>query len=308
VDDRRRNCRIPGIVWLVEIREVMERFGGLATRASLIRATSRADVDRALAEDVVLASGKGRYVLPEVARAAALAHGMNGILCLTDAALHHGWETKSVPERPHVMFPRKRNVKPEWREQVVLHRGDLSPDDVSGGIATSRELTLLQCLRQLPDDEALVIADSALRHGEQATLRRVLASVRGAGRAKVRRIGQAARAEAANVFESSLRAISHQVSGLSLEPQVVISSQHCWARPDLVDVRLRIVVEADSFEWHGSRAALRKDARRYDLLVADGWLVLRFSWEDVMHDPDFVRGILQRVVALVGARSDVPAA
>ena len=68
-------------------------------------------------------------------------------------------------------------------------------------------------------------------------------------------------------------------------------------RPDLVDEDLRIVIEADSFEWHGDRTALRKDARRYDLLVADGWVVLRFAWEDVMFDQPFVRQVIEAVVA-----------
>ena len=62
-------------------------------------------------------------------------------------------------------------------------------------------------------------------------------------------------------------------------------------------------VEADSFEWHGGRGALARDARRYNLLVADGWIVLRFSWEDVMFDPDYVRDVLVAVVALVGRRA-----
>lgn len=234
-----------------------------------------------------------------------MAHGMNGVLSHTSAALHHGWEVKQAPEKPHITFPRKRNVHPDWRAKVELHRRDLGPDDVSG-IATSRELTLAQCLRSLPDDEALVIADSALRHGEHPLLRRIVASVRGAGRAKVQRIARAARGESANAFESSLRAICLTVPGLSVDPQVVISSATCWARPDLVDRELRLVIEADSFEWHGTRAALKRDARRYNLLVADGWLVLRFTWEDVMFQPDEVRAVLLRVVRLVDTRTELP--
>ncbi len=69
-------------------------------------------------------------------------------------------------------------------------------------------------------------------------------------------------------------------------------------RPDLVDDRLRIVLEADSFEWHGGRSALARDARRYNTLVVDGWLVLRFAWEDVMHDPRYVRAVLVAATAL----------
>ena len=67
-----------------------------------------------------------------------------------------------------------------------------------------------------------------------------------------------------------------------------------------------MVLEADSFEWHGDRAALRRDAKRYNLLVVEGWLVLRFAWEDVMFDPDYVRQVLVAVVALVQRQADFP--
>ena len=75
-------------------------------------------------------------------------------------------------------------------------------------------------------------------------------------------------------------------------------------RPDLVDEDLRIVLEADSFEWHGKRASLRRDCRRYNLLVVDGWLVLRFAWEDVMHDQEFVRAVLVAITNLVVGRTE----
>jgi very-short-patch-repair endonuclease len=175
---------------------------------------------------------------------------------------------------------------------VRLHRDDLHADDVEG-IATSKEYTLTQCLRTLTWDAALAVADSALRAGESNLLHRVGATVRGPGAPQVRRAVAEARAEAANPFESVLRAIALDVEGLSVRPQVHIGQ----VRPDLVDEELRIVLEADSFEWHGSRTALRRDARRYNLLVVDGWLVLRFAWEDVMFDQPYVRSVLVNLVA-----------
>ena len=49
--------------------------------------------------------------------------------------------------------------------------------------------------------------------------------------------------------------------GLTVEPQVSIRAGHEFlGRPDLVDERLGIILEADSFEWHGDRAALARDA------------------------------------------------
>ena len=115
----------------------------------------------------------------------------------------------------------------------------------------------------------------------------------------------AARADAANPFESVLRSIASSVPGLRVEPQRLITLGTGWVRPDLVDEDLRIVLEADSFEWHGSRAALARDARRYNHLVAAGWLVLRFTWEEVMFDPDGVRKVLVAVVELVNRRAEV---
>lgn len=290
----------------MDVITAIERSGGLATRADLIRATSRADVDRALAHQAVRRVGHGRYALPGVEQAAVTAHRLDGHLSLTSAALHHGWEVKTVPPLPHVVFPRKRNVPHLGRREVVLHRADLGPDDVTG-IATSRELTLLQCLRSLPDDEALAIADSALRHGEMPTLRRVMAMARGAGSAKVRRIGMQADARAANPFESVMRAICLQVPGLSVTPQLVLTSDHVWACPDLVDRERRIVIECDSWQWHGDRKGFVKDVRRYTLLSADGWMVLRFTWDDVMLRPAWVRAVLCRAVG-VDARTEGAAA
>ncbi|WP_157558938.1 DUF559 domain-containing protein [Nocardioides sp. Soil774] len=283
---------------------LLGRMGGMATRADLIGATSRADVDRAVRHHDVIRVGQGRYTLPAVDSAAALAFRVNGRLSLTSAALHHGWEVKTVPDKPHVVFPRHRNVPKAWREKVVLHRADLGPDDVCG-VATSREITLLQCLRLLPYDEALAIADSALRHGEDATLRRVAAQVQGAGSAKVRRIALQADARAANPFESVTRAICLQVPGLSVTPQAVLSTDHYWACPDLVDRERRLVVECESYEWHGNRKGFLKDIRRYTLLSADGWTILRFTWDDVMLRPDWVRDVLVRTVG--DARTELPA-
>jgi very-short-patch-repair endonuclease len=108
----------------------------------------------------------------------------------------------------------------------------------------------------------------------------------------VRRVLGRADGRAANPFESVLRHLALDVPGLRLVPQRVVIGTRQTVRPDLVDDDLRIVVEADSFEWHGGRADLRRDACRYNLLVVDGWLVLRFSWEDVMFDPDHVRDVL----------------
>lgn len=287
----------------MDVAESLTALGGVAARSALLTAVSRAELDRAVRDGTVVRRARNSYVLPTADEAAARAHALGGVLCLTSAALHHGWAVKSVPSKPHVSVPRNRKVAAGRRTRVHLHRHDLLADDVDG-IATSRTTTLLHCLRSLPFDEALAVADSAARDGELALLRRVTRSARGAGAARVRRIAGLARAEAANPFESCLRAIATDVAGLGVVPQVLITSVEPWVRPDLVDRELRVVLEADSFEWHGDRAALRNDARRYNLLVADGWIVLRFTWEDVMSDPASVQDVLVAAVAVARRRTE----
>jgi hypothetical protein len=69
-------------------------------------------------------------------------------------------------------------------------------------------------------------------------------------------------------------------------------------RVDLADLSLRIVLEADSMEFHGLPELMEKDCKRYDELVADDWLVLRFSWMQVMAKHAWVADVMARTVRL----------
>jgi very-short-patch-repair endonuclease len=286
----------------VDLATLLVEAGGLVTRGGLVAVLGRAAADRAI-RDELCAVGRGRFVLPTVAAATATAHGLNAHLSHTSAALHHGWEVLHPPDRPHVVFPRGRRLGASVRDRVHVHRADLTPDQVSGP-ATSQETTLHHCLTSLPFAEALAVADSALRHGvTPATLQRVARGARGPGAPQARRVAQLARGEAANPFESGLRAVAEDVRGLAVRPQVLVRGSTRRVRPDLVDEDLGLVLEADSFEWHGGRAALCRDARRYNDLVSAGWVVLRFSWEDVVLEPARVRDVLVATVRTVEART-----
>jgi very-short-patch-repair endonuclease len=78
---------------------------------------------------------------------------------------------------------------------------------------------------------------------------------------------------------------------------VLIDERGLRVTPDLVDRSRRLVIEAESWKYHGHRKALHNDCGRYNALVLRGWTVLRFSWEHVMLEPDYVRDVL---FALVG--------
>ncbi len=277
--------------------ERLRELGGIATRGTLLRSCERGALDRAVAAGDVVRIARGRYALAVVDEGRVAAARVAGVLCLSSAALHHGWAVKTVPDRPQLMVSRGSRVDRTDRT-VRLHYATLEADEVENSVTTP-EATLAQCLRRLPFDEALAISDSAMRAGvPRSTLVRIAEDARGPGSAQMRRVAQLASPEAANPFESCLRAISIDVPGLDVRPQVTIREPGLVVRPDLVDERLHIVLEADSFEWHGGRSQLSADARRYNLLVVNGWWVLRFAYEHVMLQPEYVREVLVAMVAL----------
>jgi very-short-patch-repair endonuclease len=255
----------------------------------------------------VVKDAHGRYALPDADQARRVAARLGGVLSLTSAAQVHGWAVKQVPDHPHITVSRGRKM--ENSSDAHVHFAELSASESVDGV-TSPEVTLAQCLRLLPFDEALAVADSALREGlDPGVLRGIGDTARGPGSRQMVRVSREASPLAANPFESVLRAIAVDVAGLAVRPQVTIREPGLIARPDLVDERLRIVLEADSFEWHGGRSALTRDARRYNLLTIHGWIVLRFAWEQVMHDSDYVLRVLVAAVALaelMNERSEPP--
>ncbi len=163
---------------------------------------------------------------------------------------------------------------------------------------TSPVRTVIDCCLDLPFDEALAVFDSSWRAGlkprevQLAALRLPKRS-----RNRVLALARAADKRAANPFESVLRSIVASVPGLNAEPQVPISDSTFFARVDLADEQLKIVIEADSFEFHSSPKAFDRDCRRYNGLVVRGWLVLRFTWVQVMFEPGLVAATVRAVVA-----------
>jgi len=56
----------------------------------------------------------------------------------------------------------------------------------------------------------------------------------------------------------------------------------------------KLAVEVDGYEWHSGRRQWQNDMERQNALVEVGWLVLRFSWDDVTKRPEYViRTILE---------------
>ena len=277
----------------MDVLRALTQLGGVATYDELERLTSRHAITRARQSGRILRLRRNVYTVPGLDDARAAAARANGVTSHLSAALAHGWKVKFPPRQPMVTVP--AHAHRTDTAGMDLTYADCAPGDLSGGV-TSPVRTVVDCARRLPFDEALAVADSALRSGKvtRAGLHAAaMASPRTGRRRALRVVGEASEL-AANPFESVLRAIALEVAGLVVVPQGEVG---LIGHADLTDPALRIAIEADSYEYHSLPEAFRYDVRRYTDMVALGWLVLRFLWEDVMHRPDYVHGVLAAAVS-----------
>lgn len=282
----------------------LTRLGGIAPSRELLRLTGRRRLARAVQAGAVLRLSRGRYALPTASDARRAAGALNGVVGLRSAAALHGWPMRTQPDHPEVVVPHNRKVVAARRAGVRVLWIDLADDQVVDGVTTPFR-TVVDCARLLPFDEALAIADSALRSGLVTREELEGIEVRGAGAAAVRRVLLHADGRAANPFESVLRALCLE-AGLLVEPQGEVVLGHDTIHPNLVCRDRRAVIEGDSWTWHSTRRAHTRDCARYNLLTLHGWAVHRFTWEQVMLDQRYVRWVLAQLVERVGRAEASP--
>ena len=278
--------------------EALDRLGGVAEAYEVLRWTSRRRLRKSVRRGEVERLARGRYSIGTATAAFTAARELGGAtVCLRSAAAHHGWKTKYQPELPDLALKRGRVLRAEGRDRITPHWFNVDDDDRAAGVTRPLK-TVIDCARQLPFDEALSIADSALRSG--SVTRGELDNFRaiGAGSAAVRRVLHHADGRSANPFESVLRALALEC-GVELEPQLAVDLGTGTIHVDLGARDPRLVLEADSWTHHATRAAHSRDCARYNLLVLDGWLVLRFTWEQVMTRPAYVRWVLSHLARRV---------
>jgi len=265
--------------------------------------------------------------LPETASDLTVARANGGVLSRESAALHHGFDVVTRPLLPHVTIPRNQRrrqtdlacvlhstrvplfdgsapVVGDLEEthalsQIPLRFGEANRADPMAwlGRAISPLGTVLDCALHLPFGEALAIADSAIRSGKvRPEALTDEARALGARRKRAIRVAESADGRSESPLESMLRARVMEAGIGGFVPQYKVKMKGFAARVDLGNPSRKIAVEADSFAHHGTRAALRTDCRRYVSLAMCGWLLLRYSWEDVMLDDDWVGESLTTVV------------
>ena len=71
-------------------------------------------------------------------------------------------------------------------------------------------------------------------------------------------------------------------------------------RVDLAYPEPRVIVEGDSQRWHGTPEAFQLDRRRDNLAQIAGWIILRFTWQDITERPEYVVYTVERALSRSG--------
>lgn len=280
----------------MEPEEALRRLGSVADAATLRSACTPWQIRVAVEQGRIVRPGPRRYASPGAKEAHLAAARLHGVVSHLSAAAFWGWKVKTMPQAPVVTVRRGRRIDDERSAGADMRRQNLPDTAIHRGMVTTRVQTVVDCARTLPFDEALSVVDSALREGV-VTRAGLVAAVEASPRTWRERALHVVRSgdgRAANPFESCLRAIAGQVPGLHVEPQFPVPG---IGHADLGDEALRLLIEADSFEFHADEQAFRHDIRRYTAMVRAGWTVVRFCWEDVMFRQDYVREVLNDLVA-----------
>jgi very-short-patch-repair endonuclease len=229
-------------------------------------------------------------------RAAVWSYGDRAVASGLTAAWWHQL-IQTPPKVVEVTIP--RNSHGRSRPGTRVRRRDLRPDDVVERLAlrvTTMELTAIEAAVRRGGDAGLM--DTALqRHTNLPDLWR--AHLRNKGRygsprsrILLQSAGDGTRSQAERLFIQLLR--NNHITGWKTNYPV---------GSDIVDVAFvacKLAIEIDGWAFHSDPDAFRKDRARQNRISLLGWQVLRFTWWDLMEQPERVIAELQ---AAISARS-----
>lgn len=252
----------------------LRRVGGVApVRKLRQRGVSRRAIDHAVTSATIMKVRRGVLALPGAPSDFLAAVGHNGRLTCVSAARHFGlWCLDSTG-------PLHLNCPDGASGPHVNHRFVSVPPHPHLPLVGLGDV-LLHALRCLPSQSAVVMVESAVRRGDIALsfLRDHLDGDRnGRARTSLQQVTGCAESPIEVVARLLFRA-----AGFHVETQVYIDGV---GRVDfLLDDFL--VVEIDGAAFHSDRQALRRDHRRNNSTLLNGYLILRYGYEDVMFEQE----------------------
>jgi hypothetical protein len=226
--------------------------------------------------------------------AAYLACGPNSVLSGPSAIRKHGLdvETKAegtcwvtVPAERHVRLPSSvRTIREAVDAQDVI--------EVDGMRVTSVPRSIVDTLRVVPDRVGRPILDWALLQSwitlDELDLRVLtLTGRRGVGRLRrhLVRVRDGARSEA----ERRLHKIIADIPGWVAGHEVVDRTGRLVAVLDVAFPDVRLAVEIDGLAFHSRPRRFQADRTRQNALTRLKWRILRYTWDDVMDRPEWIK-------------------
>lgn len=198
----------------------------------------------------------------------------------------------------------RRQEATEVGETVVRR-----PAVEAGGLVDDRRFVtardaLADCLTVLPADDGTRLLDAALqrRYVSPETVAQDLAARLGRGRrnaAGLRDLLARATSGSGSEAEQRMGGLLRRSGTGPWVPNFALrdASGEVVAEIDFAHVGLRIAIEVDGRAFHSDRRSFERDRWRQNALVVGGWLVLRFTWEQITQRPDEVIAIILAAVA-----------
>jgi very-short-patch-repair endonuclease len=239
---------------------------------------------RALDRGEVLRGGRGVYSSPTAPLEVQTARAHHALLTCSSAVEHYGLWQLRPPQVLHLAARHRR-----LPSSVVDHRSPL-PEKPGMSAYAPLPLVLLHALHCLPDIEALILVESAVRvrRFDVSVLREQLPGNRN-GRARA--VLNLVEPSADSLLETIARVLFRR-AGFRTQAQVRIPGIG-W-----VDFLLEgfLIIELDG-STHLEPRQFKKDRRRDNAAVLAGFLVLRFFYDDVVHHPERMMDQIRQALA-----------
>ncbi|KLO30554.1 hypothetical protein ABW16_06525 [Mycolicibacter heraklionensis] len=282
-----------------ELDMLLAEQGGVATAGQFQRYLGRAAFETSVARGDLAQVWFGVYSRSDPDTTLRLAGldlraGEQVAVCLGTAAAAYGFDTEGDPDL-HVLNPVGRQLRKS--DGLVVHRRQGAPlAIVDGRLATEAGWTAVEVARSLRRPRALATLDAALRSGTCDRRQLRCAAARQSGRRGIVIVRELipladGRSDSAMESEARLGMLDGGLPPPELQYEIVDHNFQTW-RVDFAWPRFRVAVEYDSYDFHSSPEALRRERRKRAALQDVGWAVLSIVDDDVRRRSwDMVRRI-----------------
>lgn len=236
-----------------------------------------------------------------VAWSAVLAVGRSALAGPSAAAVHGiqvPWPT------PCVVAPPTSRREPVG---ITVLRDAVADADLllhDGLLMTGRPRTVADCVALLPDAAGRTFLDRALQQHwttlADLRLRADLMTCR-PGVATMRRQVAVAQGGTRSEGERLLLRLLQRAGARGWVANFELSIGGIVAILDVAFPALLLALEVDGRAWHSAGDRFQRDRTRQNALVAGGWTVLRFTWDDLTERPDTVISTVRETLARLRA-------